>query len=91
VLIAVWHRLNGARGSRAVQCSATVAAATANGQYDYDLVIIGCGVGGHGAALHAVESVSSDHHSRCYLQFIHPSTVMMVKPAGMASYPVTCH
>jgi len=23
--------------------------------YDYDLVIIGCGVGGHGAALHAVE------------------------------------
>ena len=25
-------------------------------KYDYDLVIIGCGVGGHGAALHAVES-----------------------------------
>jgi len=23
--------------------------------YDYDLIIIGCGVGGHGAALHAVE------------------------------------
>jgi dihydrolipoamide dehydrogenase len=25
-------------------------------KYDYDLVIGGCGVGGHGAALHAVES-----------------------------------
>lgn len=23
-------------------------------EFDYDLVIIGCGVGGHGAALHAV-------------------------------------
>ena len=37
--------------------SLTVAAAKS--KYDYDLVIIGCGVGGHGAALHAVESVSS--------------------------------
>jgi len=27
----------------------------ADQKYDYDLVIIGCGVGGHGAALHAVE------------------------------------
>ena len=26
--------------------------------FDYDLVIIGAGVGGHGAALHAVEKVS---------------------------------
>ena len=33
--------------------------AKAGKQYDYDLVIIGCGVGGHGAALHAVESVCS--------------------------------
>ncbi len=32
--------------------------AQAKSDYDYDLVIIGCGVGGHGAALHAVESVS---------------------------------
>ena len=24
-------------------------------QYDYDLIVIGCGVGGHGAALHAVD------------------------------------
>ena len=31
--------------------------AQAKSKYDYDLVIIGCGVGGHGAALHAVESV----------------------------------
>lgn len=29
-------------------------------KYDYDLVIIGAGVGGHGAAMHAVESVSQD-------------------------------
>jgi dihydrolipoamide dehydrogenase len=28
------------------------------GGFDYDLVIIGAGVGGHGAALHAVEEVS---------------------------------
>lgn len=33
---------------------ATAAGATAAG-YDYDLIILGCGVGGHGAALHAVE------------------------------------
>lgn len=31
------------------------AAGNGNSEYDYDLVIIGCGVGGHGAALHAVE------------------------------------
>ncbi|PKA52753.1 Dihydrolipoyl dehydrogenase 1, mitochondrial [Apostasia shenzhenica] len=40
-------------------CRKTVAAATSNGSagkgYDYDLIIIGAGVGGHGAALHAVE------------------------------------
>ncbi len=35
------------------------APSTQGGQkFDYDLVIIGAGVGGHGAALHAVESVS---------------------------------
>ena len=28
-----------------------------SGEYDYDLVIIGAGVGGHGAALHAVDKV----------------------------------
>lgn len=32
-----------------------------SGGFDYDLVIIGAGVGGHGAALHAVEEVSADH------------------------------
>jgi len=31
------------------------ARASKNGQYDYDVLIIGCGVGGHGAALHAVD------------------------------------
>lgn len=29
------------------------------GGFDYDLVIIGAGVGGHGAALHAVEKVKA--------------------------------
>ena len=29
-------------------------------QYDYDLVIIGAGVGGHGAAIAAVEKVRID-------------------------------
>lgn len=38
--------------------SSVVAQATGDKKFDYDLVIIGCGVGGHGAALHAVESVS---------------------------------
>eukprot|EP00884_Botryococcus_braunii_P014206 jgi/Botrbrau1/22787/Bobra.0132s0113.1 len=41
--------------ARASRIMATpVTAKTADG-YDYDLVIIGCGVGGHGAALHAVD------------------------------------
>lgn len=38
-----------------------VQAAAANGapqSFDYDVVIIGAGVGGHGAALHAVEKVN---------------------------------
>ncbi|GLC46147.1 hypothetical protein PLESTM_001832300 [Pleodorina starrii] len=35
--------------------AAVVAQAAAGDKFDYDLVIIGCGVGGHGAALHAVE------------------------------------
>lgn len=35
--------------------------AAGSGGFDYDLVIIGAGVGGHGAALHAVEKVSSAH------------------------------
>lgn len=42
-------------------CKKTLAAVTDNGStgkgFDYDLVIIGAGVGGHGAALHAVEKV----------------------------------
>lgn len=31
----------------------------AGGDFDYDLIIIGAGVGGHGAALHAVEQASA--------------------------------
>ena len=30
---------------------------SSNGTFDYDVIIIGAGVGGHGAALHAVEKV----------------------------------
>lgn len=38
------------------RASANGAVAGSSG-FDYDLVIIGAGVGGHGAALHAVEEV----------------------------------
>ena len=37
----------------------TAPKAQAAQKYDYDLVIVGAGVGGHGAAMHAIESVSS--------------------------------
>ena len=37
--------------------AATNGAAAGTCGFDYDLVIIGAGVGGHGAALHAVEEV----------------------------------
>lgn len=37
-------------------------AARPTSTFDYDLVIIGCGVGGHGAALHAVEQVRHSTH-----------------------------
>ncbi|XP_066306268.1 dihydrolipoyl dehydrogenase 1, chloroplastic-like isoform X1 [Miscanthus floridulus] len=41
---------------RSVVAAATAGnGAAASGGFDYDLVIIGAGVGGHGAALHAVE------------------------------------
>jgi 6-phosphogluconolactonase/glucosamine-6-phosphate isomerase/deaminase len=44
------------KNSVAARATPAVAASTSSGgKYDYDLVIIGCGVGGHGAALHAVE------------------------------------
>ena len=46
-------------------CRGASTVAQAKKEYDYDLVIIGCGVGGHGAALHAVESVSS-----CFLPLL---------------------
>lgn len=50
----VFCRRVAGRASRAQRVSVVAQAA---GKYDYDLVIIGCGVGGHGAALHAVEQV----------------------------------
>ena len=57
------HRQHTTRSLRASAegSSAVSTAAVGNGKhgstdYDYDLIIIGCGVGGHGAALHAVEN-----------------------------------
>ncbi|KAI7839906.1 hypothetical protein COHA_006386 [Chlorella ohadii] len=44
-----------ARVAAAAAKNGSAAAPTGSGEYDYDLLIIGCGVGGHGAALHAVE------------------------------------
>ena len=50
-----------ARTASAERSRQVVAAKSDNGSapssFDYDLVIIGAGVGGHGAALHAVEKV----------------------------------
>ena len=46
----------GNRGSPRAVVRARSAAVCMAAKYDYDLVIVGCGVGGHGAALHAVES-----------------------------------
>ncbi|EFJ42295.1 dihydrolipoamide dehydrogenase plastid precursor [Volvox carteri f. nagariensis] len=48
------RRLVSSRAPRQTR-SAVVAQAASGDKFDYDLVIIGCGVGGHGAALHAVE------------------------------------
>ncbi|KAG2624769.1 dihydrolipoyl dehydrogenase 1, chloroplastic-like isoform X2 [Panicum virgatum] len=41
--------------ARATAAAATNGTVAGSGGFDYDLVIIGAGVGGHGAALHAVE------------------------------------
>lgn len=41
--------------SPVVAMAATPSKAGKGHSYDYDVIIIGCGVGGHGAALHAVE------------------------------------
>ena len=43
--------------ARAAAAAATNGTVAGSGGFDYDLVIIGAGVGGHGAALHAVEEV----------------------------------
>ena len=48
-------RLSARRAKR--QHAIPAVLAQAGQKFDYDLVIIGCGVGGHGAALHAVECV----------------------------------
>lgn len=49
MVVCVWYLRR-----KTVRCQAVGNGA---GSYDYDLVIIGCGVGGHGAAMHAVEQV----------------------------------
>eukprot|EP00879_Flechtneria_rotunda_P000751 GHRR01000872.1.p1 GENE.GHRR01000872.1~~GHRR01000872.1.p1 ORF type:complete len:580 (+),score=238.73 GHRR01000872.1:99-1838(+) len=52
---ATYVRINRQAATRATRAQRTAVVAQAASKYDYDLVIIGCGVGGHGAALHAVE------------------------------------
>ncbi|XP_047095574.1 dihydrolipoyl dehydrogenase 2, chloroplastic-like isoform X1 [Lolium rigidum] len=49
------HAAASAAARRAVPRAAASGNGAAGGGFDYDLVIIGAGVGGHGAALHAVE------------------------------------
>ena len=51
-----WQRMGPVDAKRHVPICQAVAKPTSSG-HDYDLIIIGCGVGGHGAALHAVEQV----------------------------------
>ena len=53
------------RQSHRRACSA-LTVAQAKKDFDYDLIIIGCGVGGHGAALHAVECVSAQQCLRMF-------------------------
>uniref|UniRef100_A0A0A9A3A4 Uncharacterized protein n=1 Tax=Arundo donax TaxID=35708 RepID=A0A0A9A3A4_ARUDO len=53
-------------GRAVVRAAAAANGAVAgSGGVDYDLVIIGAGVGGHGAALHAVEEVSASCAVHC--------------------------
>ncbi|KAL3139494.1 Dihydrolipoyl dehydrogenase 2, mitochondrial [Trebouxia sp. C0009 RCD-2024] len=46
----------GSQRIRRCSRACTVVRAQAAQKYDYDLVIVGAGVGGHGAAMHAIES-----------------------------------
>ena len=43
---------------RVMASSNVITSNNSKGTFDYDVIIIGAGVGGHGAALHAVEKVS---------------------------------
>ena len=66
-VIVMMHRTQTCRASR----RAALAVSAMAGKFDYDLVIIGCGVGGHGAALHAVESVSTKLREKCAVHATH--------------------
>jgi hypothetical protein len=59
--------------TRQVSARGAAVVAKAGKAFDYDLVIIGCGVGGHGAALHAVEQV------RIAFTLDHRLTVMLMQ------------
>ncbi len=50
---------------RQARAARAVVSAQAAQKYDYDLVIIGAGVGGHGAAMHAIESVGISPVAHC--------------------------
>ena len=53
------------RSGKAVAASSSDNGSAAPKSFDYDLLIIGAGVGGHGAALHAVEKVTHLFTSLC--------------------------
>lgn len=69
------------------RCRSFITMSSANGApsggFDYDLVIIGAGVGGHGAALHAVEKVLSPLFVNCFILCI-----VLITRCSATSY---CH
>ena len=77
------------RSSRGVYRAGTVAKAQAAQKYDYDLVIVGAGVGGHGAAMHAIESVSH-LTSACLMQAVASRWYAAVKYIGRKTLYSAC-
>lgn len=78
------------RSSRRVYRAGTVAKAQAAQKYDYDLVIVGAGVGGHGAAMHAIESVSHSHSCLSVVQVLASRWYAALKYVGRKSLYSAC-
>ena len=66
-------------GGRSSGLRSSIVAHATPDKYDYDLVIIGCGVGGHGAALHAVEQVGAEG----LIDNVSPEPFGHAMPSGM--------